>query len=120
MKHEHLVFRCPLLQDPDDQSRMDNTYEEHVAHMHKTAANRAMGAFTPWLTLAALSNQTLAYVLPNIKYYVMTVPKSKDKGNSEALDHTTVRPAMHSAYCALDALYLYVLIMRITIKVSLM
>jgi hypothetical protein len=118
MKHEHLVFRCPLLQDPEDQSRMDNMFEEHVAHRNDTAANRAMGAFTPWFTLAALSNQTLAYVLPNIKYYVMTVPKSKDKGNSEALDHTTVRPAMHSAYCALDALYLYVLIMRITIKVG--
>jgi hypothetical protein len=118
MKHEHLVFRCPLLQDPEDQTKMDKTLEEHLAHRNNTAANRAMGAFTPWLTLALLSNQTLFLVLPNIRYYVMTVPKSKEKGNKEALDHTTVRPAMHTSYCALDALYLYVIIMRLTLKVS--
>jgi hypothetical protein len=131
MKHEHLFFRCPLFYDPDDLS---------FATMKARAKSRTESpdgnhyARTPWIVLPFLGNKSLAYILPKIKYYTMSVPKSKDKGakhhvfkgnakkgaNRRSHVHTTTKTAMHPAHNAMDILHIYVLVMRMKFKVRIL
>lgn len=128
MKHEHLFFRCPLFNNPDD---LEFAKLKARAKSKTASVDGNHYARCPWIVLPFLSNKALAYILPKIKYYTMSIPKSKDKGAKNLVFkgnakqgntrrphiHTTTKTAMHPAHNAMDILYIYVLVMRMKFKV---
>jgi hypothetical protein len=73
---------------------------------------------TPWLTLAFVNQECLEYVIDRIRYYSIAMPKTNRKRNEKVVPNVTTRTSIYKAYIALDLLFVYVLVMRMTLKVS--
>jgi hypothetical protein len=113
IQHEDLWFRCPLL-DETDYTWMD------LFSKDKPARCRRVGPYnyrTPWLTMVFCNQECLEFIMPRIRYYSIAMPKTPLKGNDKVPPNVTTRTAIYEAYNALDLFFMYVLIMRMTLKV---